>query len=86
MVKYFKTFYFSVNTELIEIILFKPAYRVQLLHYYTDKQTTKLTSDQCLHIEKKPKTKQKIKDLLPQADLPPDVPDMTLSFFPAHLF
>lgn len=52
MVKYFKTFYFSVNTELIEIILFKTAYRVQLLHYYADKQATKLTSDQCLHIEK----------------------------------
>lgn len=86
MVKYFRTFYFSVNTELIEIIPFKPAYRVQLLHYYADKQTTKLTSDQCLHTEKKtPKTKQKIKDLLPQADLP-DVPDMTLSFFPIHLF
>lgn len=85
MVKYFKTFYFNASTELIEIILFKTAYRVQLLHYCADKQATKLKSDQCLHIgikKTKLKTQQKIKDVLPQADLP----DVTLSFFPAHLF
>lgn len=55
-------------------------------NYYitADKKATKLTSDQCFHIEKKkPKAQQKIKD--PQTDLP-DVPDMTFSFFPAHLF
>lgn len=33
MIKYFEIFYFSVNAELIEIILFKTAYRV---HFFPE--------------------------------------------------
>lgn len=80
---------FSVNTEIIEIILFKTAYRVQFFqtNYYITIQTNKPQSLQVIGVfilKKKPKTPQIIY-LLPQVDLS-DVPDMTFSFFTAHLF
>lgn len=90
MVKYSEIFYFSVNAELIEIILFKTAYRehfFQTNYYITSRQTSHKTYKWSVfsYWIKKPKAQQKIKDPLPQTDLP-DVPDMTFSFFPAHLF